>query len=190
MYLLVRLVSERSGQSDGSTVVFGRAIERGARPQPTFDLLEAPSTVISFRGADTFLLAIRLHFPQAVNRKIAISSVLVAVALLAVGWAMVGPLFDSTDPTRPAGEFEFQYSQNPDGTYRVTAVFQGGREFTPENTERLELVAEDGEPAQFPLPTELQDSVSIDGVQSGTMVRVVWWGPESRSSTIAGEDVP
>lgn len=124
-----------------------------------------------------------------VGKKTGIAAI-VAILLIYGSYLAVGPLFDSTMPARPEADFEFQHSQNPNGTYQVRAVFQGGRNFTSGNTERLELVAKGGDSAQFTLPVNPGDSVSIVGVEAGTQVSIMWEGPDGRTATLARENVP
>lgn len=139
--------------------------------------------------ANSFLTVRNYSYSRMEIGKIAISTV-VAILLIYGSYLAVGPLFDSTMPAKPEADFEFQHSNNSNGTYQVQAIFRGDRKITEENTERLELVAEGGDSAQFPLPVNPGDSVSIDGVETETQVSIVWKGSDGRTATLARENIP
>ena len=124
-----------------------------------------------------------------------VTMVAITVLLAAVlGAAMLG-VSGSVGPGPPSVSVEFTYI--PDGTeWEVYATIAGGETITAENTGTLSLVAESGESvnvseSRFPLKGG-DDIILEDGntVRSGTVVRLVWEGPDGGSGVIRSGRTP
>jgi hypothetical protein len=69
-------------------------------------------------------------------------------------------------------EFAYEYDA---GNESLRVVIENATPFTSEDTTRLSVTVDDEEVARFPLPAGTGDAVPIGGVDSGSVVRVVWY---------------
>lgn len=88
----------------------------------------------------------------------------------------------------PTASFQFEYDE---GGSTVTITHQGGDTFDGDNTGALRYGIRDGELGEWSLPAAAGDSVTVEGLESGDTVTVVWESPGGdRSTTVAESRAP
>lgn len=124
-----------------------------------------------------------------------VTMVAITVLLAAVLGAAMLDFSGSVGPGPPSTSVEFTYIS--DGTdWEVYATVVGGETITAENTGNLSLVAETGETvnvsrSRFPLKGG--DDIILNGtdtIRPGTVVRLVWQGPDGGSGVIRSGRTP
>ncbi|MFC7068151.1 type IV pilin N-terminal domain-containing protein [Halobaculum lipolyticum] len=124
-----------------------------------------------------------------------VTMVAITVLLAAVLGAAMLDFSGTVGPGPPAVSVEFTYI--PDGTeWEVYATIAGGETITAENTGNLSLVAETGETknvSRTRFPLKGGDDIILGGgdtVRGGTVVRLVWRGPDGGSGVIRSGRTP
>lgn len=120
---------------------------------------------------------------QAVSPVIGvILMVAITVILAAVIGTFVLGLGDQVQNNAPSASFSFDYNDTG-----VNATHESGASFTEDNTDQLSLnQSSSDQSAVFDLPVEAGDSASIDSIESGEDVRVIWVSPDGSNSATVG----
>lgn len=98
----------------------------------------------------------------------------------------IAPDPDETPPAPPQASFAFEYDREAGS---VTVTHEGGEAFTAENTGAL-LYGTPADRRGWPLPARAGDSVTVQGVESGDDVVVLWESPAGDRIPVGDYTVP
>ena len=111
--------------------------------------------------------------------------VAITVILAAVIGAFVLNLGNELQQSPPSASFSFDFTEDG-GNYNVAATHNGGSTFTETNTGELRMTTTSDGVANvaFGLPVSSGDSQTIETVEPGEDVRVVWESPDGSTTAI------
>ncbi|WP_277555174.1 type IV pilin N-terminal domain-containing protein [Halobaculum limi] len=116
--------------------------------------------------------------------------VAITVILAAVIGSFVLGLGNSVQETAPNANFQFDYTENGNGTYNVSATHTGGDTIPAADSLNISAAGGNGTVVQA-FPTDgvsAGDSAIIDAVANDTEVRVIWTAQNGQSSQALATD--
>lgn len=118
-----------------------------------------------------------LHNKKNVVYRSIVPALLVGIVMISVG--ILGGFYTGSDEvSRVSPEADLSATPTTDTTLRIVHTGRGDL-FTSENTERLVVTVNGEAISEIELPFGPNDSITIDSLETGDRVEVVWHSPNS-----------